>query len=157
MIKIFSGLAQAIANHGKNKRVPELNPKGILRFLRYSCVGGSTFLFDLSLLYLFTDGFKWSPIVAAGTAFFIAVSINYSISRQLVFKGTAREFKQGYIGFLLIAGTGLVIVTGGMFIMVNIFKWQYIISRILVSFVTGIWNYLLNLYVNFKVAGKPLL
>ncbi|WP_163350404.1 GtrA family protein [Desulfovibrio sp. JC010] len=140
-----------------DKKHTSWDRKAMLRFLRYTCVGGGTFLFDLAMLYLFTDGFGWSPVFAAGLAFFIAVSLNYYISRRLVFKGTTREFKQGYLGFLLIAGTGLAIVTGGMYIMVDIFKWQYIISRILVSFVTGMWNYLLNLYVNFKVAGKPLL
>jgi putative flippase GtrA len=142
---------------GRRKKIPSWDAKGIMRFLRYSCVGGGTFLFDLLMLYIFTDAFGWSPVFAAGLAFFIAVSLNYYISRILVFKGTTREFKQGYLGFLLIAGTGLVIVTGGMYIMVDILKLQYIISRILISFVTGLWNYLLNLYVNFKVAGKPLL
>ncbi|ACS79549.1 GtrA family protein [Maridesulfovibrio salexigens] len=130
--------------------------KGTIRFLRYTCVGGGTFLFDLALLYLFTDGFNWSPVFSAGLAFLIAVSLNYIISRRLVFKGTTREFKQGYLGFLLIAGTGLIIVTGGMFLMVDILHWQYIISRILISLITGLWNYILNLYVNFRVAGKHL-
>ncbi|TIH20135.1 GtrA family protein [Marinifilum sp. JC120] len=137
-------------------RIPRWDNKGILRFIRYTCVGGGTFLFDLAMLYLFTDKLDWAPVFAAGLAFFIAVSINYLISRKLVFKGTTREFKQGYLGFILIAGTGLVVVTGGMFVMVDILKWQYVVSRILVSLITGMWNYLFNLYVNFKVAGKPL-
>ncbi|WP_320176024.1 GtrA family protein [Maridesulfovibrio sp.] len=141
----------------RHKRFPTWDTKGFLRFLRYTYVGGGTFLFDLAMLYLFTDGLKWHPVFAAGVAFLIAVSTNYLISRKLVFKGTSRKFKQGYLGFLLIAVTGLIIVTGGMFLMVDILQWQYIISRILISLVTGLWNYLLNLYVNFRVAGKPLL
>ncbi|WP_419779331.1 GtrA family protein [Maridesulfovibrio sp.] len=157
MEKSLQVLFKAIADSYSTRRRPAWDARGISRFLRYTCVGGGTFLFDLGVLYLFTDGFGWSPVFAAGLAFFIAVSINYYISRHLVFKGTTREFKQGYLGFLLIAGTGLVIVTGGMYIMVDILKWQYMISRILVSLATGMWNYLLNLYVNFKVAGKPLL
>lgn len=157
MGKSLQALFKAITDSYSHRRCPAWNARGITRFLRYTCVGGGTFLFDLGMLYLFTDGLGWSPVFAAGLAFFIAVSINYYISRHLVFKGTTREFKQGYLGFLLIAGTGLALVTGGMFIMVDILQWQYMLSRILVSFVTGMWNYLLNLYVNFKVAGKPLL
>ncbi|WP_319779273.1 GtrA family protein [Maridesulfovibrio sp.] len=140
-----------------NRRLPKWDSKGIKRFLRYTFVGGGTFLFDLTMLYLFTDVFGWSPVFSAGLAFFIAVSFNYFISRKLVFNGTSRELKQGYLGFLIIAGSGLCIVTGFMYIMVDLLHWQYMLSRILVSFVTGIWNYLLNLYVNFKMAGKPLL
>ncbi|WP_421901486.1 GtrA family protein [Maridesulfovibrio sp.] len=148
---------QSKSRNRHGKQLSSWDVKRVMRFLRYTCVGGGTFLFDLAMLYLFTDGFGWSPVFAAALAFFIAVSINYLISRRLVFKGTTREFKQGYLGFLLIAGTGLVIVTGGMYIMVDILQWQYLISRILVSLITGLWNYLLNLYVNFRVAGKPLL
>lgn len=106
------------------------------------------------MLFIFTDEFHWPPVAAAGTAFIIAVSLNYFISRNFVFKGTSRELRQGYLGFLIIAGSGLIIVGGGMHIMVTVLKWEYLISRILISFITGIWNYLLNLYVNFKVAGK---
>ena len=157
MGRTVKDLSNNIKNSGSYSTRPAWKTIGIFRFLRYTCVGGGTFLFDLTMLCIFTDGLDWSPVVAAGLAFFIAVSLNYYISRRLVFKGTTRGFKQGYFGFLLIAGTGLVIVTGGMFLMVDIFRWQYIISRILVSFITGIWNYLLNLYVNFQVAGKQLL
>ncbi len=129
--------------------------RALARFLRYTCVGGGTFTLDLSMLCLFTEIFDLPTVFSAGLAFLIAVSLNYFISRKIVFKGTSREIKQGYIGFLIIAGTGLVIVSGGMYLMVDRFRWQYLISRILVSLITGVWNYLLNLHINFKVAGKP--
>ncbi|MFW5498219.1 MAG: GtrA family protein [Maridesulfovibrio sp.] len=148
---------QASSQNKTGKIFSTWDIKGTIRFLRYTCVGGGTFLFDLALLYILTDGFNWPPAFAAGLAFLIAVSVNYLISRRLVFKGTAREFRQGYFGFLLIAGTGLIIVTGGMFLMVDILHGQYFICRILISLITGLWNYILNLYVNFRVAGKPLL
>lgn len=154
--RLIALIMQSESKMNPNRKIPSLDSKGLARFLRYGCVGGGTFLFDLAMLYLFTDAFGWSPVFAAGLAFFIAVSINYYISRKLVFKGSERGFKKGYLGFMLIAGTGLVIVTGGMHIMVTVLGWQYLIARILVSFATGLWNYLLNLYVNFRVAGKHL-
>ncbi|WP_320169297.1 GtrA family protein [Maridesulfovibrio sp.] len=135
---------------------PRIDSKGLARFLRYGCVGGGTFLLDLGLLYIFTSCLGLSPVIAAGPTFLIAVSINYLISRKMVFKGSSRPLKHGYLGFLLIAGTGLVIVTGGMLILVNFLHWQYLISRVAVSLITGMWNYLLNLYVNFRVAGRHI-
>ncbi|WP_432737125.1 GtrA family protein [Maridesulfovibrio sp. FT414] len=140
----------------RTERKQTLDTKGVYRFLRYGCVGGGTFLFDLGLLCIFIEKLGWNPVTAAGTAFLLAVSLNYIISRSFVFKGTERSLKQGYLGFLLIAGTGLAIVTGGMHIMTSVLNWQYIVSRIMVSLVTGMWNYLLNLHVNFRVAGKHL-
>jgi hypothetical protein len=37
---------------------------------------------------------------------------------------------------------------------VDLLGLHYLVSRILIAGVVGVWNYLLNLYVNFKVAGK---
>lgn len=138
------------------EKLQQFDLRSLNRFFKYALVGGSTFLFDLLLLSIFTVNFHWNPVWSAGIAFLIAVSINYLISRRFVFKGTLRSIHAGYGGFLLIAGCGLVIVTSGMYLMVNVLSWNYLLSRVLIAFVTGIWNYLLNLYVNFRVAGKHL-
>lgn len=128
--------------------------RSVQRFLKYALVGGSTFLFDLLLLSIFIGVFKWDAAASAGLGFLIAVSINYVISRRFVFKGTLRSVHAGYGGFLLIAGCGLLIVTLGMHWLVNVLAWNYLVSRVLIALLTGTWNYLLNLYVNFRVAGK---
>jgi putative flippase GtrA len=141
----------ALLTHLQNQDLRSLQ-----RFFKYALVGGSTFAFDLLLLTIFTGSLHWDPVWSAGIAFLIAVSINYLISRKFVFKGTLRSVHAGYGGFLLIGGCGLAIVTGGMYLLVNVLEWNFVISRVLIAFVTGTWNYLLNLYVNFRVAGKHL-
>ncbi len=128
--------------------------RAIKRFLKYVLVGGSTFLFDLLLLSIFIDIFRWNPVFATASGFIIAVSCNYLLSRRFVFKGTLRSIHAGYGGFMLIAGSGLLIITSGMYLLVTVLGWHYLLARILVSLPTGIWNYLLNLFVNFRVAGK---
>jgi putative flippase GtrA len=126
------------------------------RFVRYSLVGGGTFLFDLLLLFIFTDYLGINYVVAAGVAFLIAVSLNYIISRTIVFRGTQRTYAVGYVNFLLMAGVGITFVTGGMYVMVQFFAVPYVLARIAVAGMTGVFNYLFNLYVNFKVVGKSL-
>lgn len=116
-------------------------------------MGGGTFTFDLALLYVLTDFFAVQYVIAAGMAFIIAVSINYWISRQYVFKHTLREVKEGYVHFVAIASIGLLMVMGGMFVLVEYAHFDYLFARAVVAIVTGFWNYLLNLYVNFKVVG----
>lgn len=129
---------------------------GALRFAKYCLVGGSTFLLDLILLFIFTHSLGWSPVMSSGFAYFIAVSVYYILSRKLVFQGTLRGVGEGYLGFMLIAGAGVATVTIGMHLLVTILEWQYLLSRLIVAVVTGMWNYLLNLYVNFRVAGTHI-
>jgi putative flippase GtrA len=129
-------------------------PLSLQRFLKYSMIGGSTFAFDLVLLYVFTDLMHINYVLASGIAFLIAVSINYYCSRKLVFKGTKRDLRTGYLYFLIIAGTGLFFVMSAMFVLVDVLNLHYLLSRVCIAGVTGFWNYLTNLYFNFKMAGK---
>lgn len=128
----------------------------ITRFLRYSLIGGSTFALDLFLLFVLTDIFHIHYIISAGVGFVVAVSLNYFFSRRYVFKGTLRSVHAGYGIFLLIAAAGLMAITGLMWLFVGVFGWNYLISRIIIAGIVGFWNYLMNLYVNFKVAGRGI-
>src|SRR3989344_658256 len=128
-----------------------MDTAALQRFLKYSLVGISTFAFDLFLLLVFTEFFSWHYLIAAGAAFLIAVSVNYVLSRQFVFIGTSRSVSEGYVLFLIIAGTGLAAVTFFMFIFVDILHWNYLFSRIAIAGIVGIWGYLMNFYFNFKL------
>lgn len=129
-------------------------PRSLMRFGKYSFVGFSTFLIDFALLFLLTDILKLHYLWAAGSAFLFATSINYIVNRRLVFKGTTRSRSAGYVYFLLIASGGLLIVTSGMYLLVEVLGLYYLLARILVSLLTGVWSYPMNLFLNFKVAGK---
>ncbi|MFM8333207.1 MAG: GtrA family protein [Candidatus Methylumidiphilus sp.] len=128
--------------------------KSMVRFLKYASVGCSTFLFDLFLLYLCIDYLKIDYKFATPLAFGIAVSINYFISRRFVFKGTLRSVHAGYGVFISIALVGMAVVTGLMVVFVETLHMNYLPARVIIAGIVGMWNYLMNLYVNFKVAGK---
>lgn len=128
--------------------------KALLRFLKYSSVGISTFWLDLALLFVFVEKMKWPYLWATGGAFLIAVSLNYFISRKYVFKETSRSMHAGYIRFISMAILGVILVAWGMKICVGLLGWNYLISRILIAAIVGMWNYLFNLFINFQVVGK---
>jgi putative flippase GtrA len=132
--------------------VSDMN-KGSKRFLKYTLVGGSTFALDLFFLFLLTDVFGWNYLIATALSFILSVSLNYLISRRYVFQGTLRSTHAGYVLFLGIAASGLLFVLLLMAICVEYFHIDYLLSRSIVALVVGMWNYLMNLYVNFKVAG----
>ena len=125
----------------------------IVRFLKYTSIGVGTFVLDLGLLYILTDFLELNYVIAAGMGFLLAVTLNYFLSRKFVFAGTDRSQKEGYAIFLFIAFIGLAIVTGGMYVLVEWWGVYYLFARVAVSGVTGLWNYLMNLYLNFKVVG----
>lgn len=123
------------------------------RFLSYVAVGGSTFAFDLLLLWILTERFLVPYPVSTAVGFLVAVSINYFVSRRYVFKGSARRVHHGYLYFILVAGGGAFLVTGAVAGLVMYFSMHYLAARVLVACAVGIGNYLFNLHLNFKVAG----
>lgn len=128
--------------------------KGLARFLKYTLVGGSTFSFDLFILWGMTELFHIPYYVSTPFAFLIAVSINYFIARRFVFKGTERAVHHGYLYFVGVAGGGAFLVTAAVAFLVQFFGLYYLVARILVACVMGTLNYLFNLHINFKVAGR---
>lgn len=131
-----------------------IDRRGMLRFARYSSVGVGTFLLDLMLLFVLTDWMHVHYIVATGIAFFFAVSLNYFISRKTVFRGSERSLKGGYFNFIIFALVGMGASMVGMYVLVSVLALYYIYARVAVAAFVGMWNYLMNLYVNFKVVGK---
>lgn len=126
----------------------------VTRFGKSFGVGIVTFAFDLALLSIFIDVLHIHYILSAGVAFLIATSTNYFISRRYVFVGSARPVGIGYALFLVIGMVGLVLVASFMYVCVDVLGLHYLVSRFLVATVVGWWNYFMNLYVNFNVAGK---
>ena len=129
-------------------------PPGITRFTRYATVGVSTLLIDLGLLYIATTFFHVPYYISTGASFFIAININYFISRSHVFKGTERKIYHGYVYFLAIALCGAAATTSLVVVLVTYLGFYFLFARVLVAGIIGVCNYLLNLYFNFKVAGK---
>lgn len=128
--------------------------KGTRRFLKYAGVGGSTFAFDLLLIYVLTEFLGVPYTISTPLGFMVAVSINYFVSRRFVFGGTKRTLEHGYLYFISFAGLGALLITATVAALVTTFALHYLIARILVACVVGIANYLLNLYLNFRVVGR---
>ena len=128
--------------------------KALKRFFKYTAIGTTTFVLDLGLLYLFNDFFNLNYLFSAGVASLISVSINYYFARKILFSKTNRKFDHGYYYFILITGIGLIFIILLMALLVEVFNLDPFTSRISIAGVIGMWNYLMNLFFNFKMAGK---
>ncbi len=135
------------------RMMSRIDRRGLVRFIRYMAVGGSTFAFDLLLIWVMTEFMGIPYYVSTFAGFIIAVSANYFLSRQFVFAGTARQVHHGYAYFLTFAGVGALLISVAVAVLTETFLFHYMIARILVACIVGTGNYLFNLYVNFKVVG----
>lgn len=124
------------------------------RFLRYMSVGVSTFGIDLTLLWSLTEYGHIHYAVATPIAFFVSVSLNFFLSRRFAFRESDRGVASGYGLFLGFAGVGMVSTTFLMWILIEYAAWNIAIARIAIASVVGMGNYLANLYLTFRVAGK---
>lgn len=124
----------------------------VTRFYRYVAVGGSTFLLDLLLLYVLIGYVGMYYLYATAVAFLLAETVHYSVCRTCVFVGTVRSVHSAYLYFLAIAFCGLCLTLGTMYLLVGVYSFHPILSRVAAACVTGVWSFLMNLYVNFKVA-----
>ncbi len=127
------------------------NEKEINRFLKYFAIGLTTFIFDLSLLYLMVEFLGLTESLSATLAFFIAVSINYYYARKHAFSETKEENRKTYIKFLLLATFFGILIGGLMEYLVNIQGYHYLWCRIIIGAIVGMFGYLINLFFNFKV------
>ncbi|HVY73005.1 MAG TPA: GtrA family protein [Candidatus Paceibacterota bacterium] len=126
----------------------------IARFVKYSTVGVATFVLDLALLYCAVRVLNVPYYAATPCTFLIAVSVNYVLSRKFVFAKTERPTYTGYAYFISGALCGAIATTALTVALVTYLHIFYIAARVLVAALVGIGNYLFNLHINFKVAGK---
>ena len=127
--------------------------RAVRRFMKYVLVGGSTFAFDLLLIWLMTEFLAVPYWLSTALGFAIAVSLNYFFSRRFVFKGSTRAVHHGYVFFILFALGGSAFIAGAVTLLVTLFAMHYLVARVLVACIVGMGNYLFNLHWNFKVAG----
>jgi putative flippase GtrA len=126
------------------------------RFIRYATVGGSTFIFDLLLLRTQVEMLEVNYFPAASSSFLIAVSVNYFFSRKWVFKGTQRKHAEGYLFFINTAVVGALATGFLMWLFCVKSHEPYLPVRVAIAAVIGMANYLIHLFLNFRVSGYRL-
>ncbi|MFH0996472.1 MAG: GtrA family protein [Pseudomonadota bacterium] len=126
------------------------------RFFRYTAVGCLTFLFDLLLLWIQIEKFHVYYLYAAVSSFLIAVSVNYILSRRWVFKGSARRLAAGYLYFFKTAVAGALTTGFLMWMFCHSTNESYLPIRVIIAGIIGMGNYLIHLFLNFRVAGHEL-
>ena len=126
------------------------------RFLRYTFSGTSTFVLDFLLLWFLNGALNIHYIPAATVSYILATVVHYYIVRNWAFTGTKRQIIVGYVYFSIIVGAGLVLNLLLLAFFVEIISVHILLARFISGIFVGIWNYALNLFLNFKTHEQQL-
>ena len=116
--------------------------KLIAQFMKFGIVGVLAFVIDYGFMVLLTEVFGVPYLISTTVSFIISVIFNYFASMRFVFKrkddmSRRREF----IIFVVLSVIGLVINDVFMWLMVDFLFIDYRISKIVVTFIVAVWNF----------------
>lgn len=116
--------------------------KLLAQFMKFGIVGVIAFVIDYGFMVLLTEAFNVPYLISTTVSFIISVVFNYFASMRFVFKrkddmSRRREF----IIFIVLSVIGLAINDVFMWLMVDFLYIDYRISKIVVTFIVAVWNF----------------
>lgn len=126
-------------------------PVQATRLVRYATSGTLTALMDLFGLFFLVEFVGLYYIYSAMISFVLAHSLNYTINRNWGFKGTKSSVSEGYFYFIFFGIIGIIILTLSLSVLVELVGLHYLISKIIITASFGIFNFILNYSISFKM------
>ena len=125
-----------------------------IQFFRYLFVGGFAAVVNIGFLFIFTDMFGIHYIISNILSFILGLITNYLLSISFVFNTEkVSDRKKEFIVYGAIGLIGLAIDTALMFILTSVFSIYYMISKVIATFITFIWNFIARKLM-YKKEGK---
>ncbi|MEK6819967.1 MAG: GtrA family protein [Nanoarchaeota archaeon] len=121
------------------------------RFLKYSVSGGTAFAIDLTLLFILVSFLEINYLISVGAAFLFATSVNYTINKVWGFRDTKVSIKKSYLYFMSLATLGVLLTVTLVGILVERFEIYYLLARIFVAGILGIFNFAMNYRFTFRM------
>ena len=116
--------------------------KLIAQFMKFGIVGVIAFIIDYGVMIFLSEVFGVPYLISTTISFVVSVIFNYFASMRFVFKrkddmSRRREF----IIFVVLSVCGLAINDVLMWLMVDSLFIDYRISKIVVTVVVAVWNF----------------
>lgn len=116
--------------------------KLIAQFMKFGIVGVIAFVIDYGVMIFLTEVFAVPYLISTTISFVVSVIFNYFASMRFVFKrkddmSRRREF----IIFIVLSVCGLGINDLLMWLMVDSLYIDYRLSKIVVTVVVAVWNF----------------
>ena len=110
---------------------------------RYAIVASCAFAVDYSVLFLLTSFVGLNYLISSGISFIFGVSVMYLFSISWIF--SKRSITKQKLEIIIFFITSIVGLVGNIFLMwvcTDLLSVFYLLSKIIVTFIIFIWNYL---------------
>ncbi len=117
-------------------------------FGRFLLVGGLCTGLQYLLLVVLVEQVGFSATLASTIGYLASSVVNYFLNYSFTFNSTARH-RHSLPRFLLISLCGLLLNGAITFIGTNVYAANYLVAQATATFVTLLWNFLVNLRWTF--------
>lgn len=127
------------------------NEDPTVQFIRYFLMGGTAFVVDFILLFIFTEYLHFHYLISNFISFWFGMFATYKVSVNWVF--TNRNLKNKYAEFGIFALIGALSLLLNMFLMwlfTDIVGIYYLVSKIITAGFCYIWNFTTRKYFLFR-------
>lgn len=123
--------------------------KSIIKFF---IAGGLAAAVDLILLYLFHGVFIWGLVVSTSLAFIISFVVSFALQKFWTFRNyDQKKITKQIALYMFNAAIGLTVNGLLMHLLVNNWKVWYLLAQIGVTFLIGLFNFIVYKFIIFKI------
>ena len=116
---------------------------GFVQFVRYTAVGGISFVADFGTLFAATGILGVHYLISALLGFLVGLTVNYALSVHWVFASRQLQSRrQEFAAFLAIGVVGVGLNELIMWVLTDKVYLHYLVSKIGATLVVFIWNFL---------------
>lgn len=119
--------------------------------MRYLFVGGTCSLIDIGLLYIFVEFLHIWYLYASILSFTISCVVAFLGQKYFTFENKSEKHAAQFVLFFTMAGTGLLINSGCIFVFVSLFGIWYILASVITKFIVLVWNFCASKYITFRI------
>jgi len=118
--------------------------------MRYLLIGGICAVLDLFILFIFVNYLHIWYLYAATASFIIVSTLGYFGQKYFSFRNYENNHGKQFPVFFVMAGVGLLLNAGFIFLFVSIMNLWYILASIITKFIVLFWNFFANKHITFK-------
>jgi dolichyl-phosphate beta-glucosyltransferase len=131
--------------------------KDNITFFKYAIVWVSSTIVDIGALFVLVDLVNFNLYPSVAISFLLAVINGFLLNKLWTFEDKSKSYKKQFIKFLIISIFWLILTLISMYILVNIFEINYLISKAITSLIVLFWNYFGNKIWTFKLREEIVL
>lgn len=119
-----------------------VSPKLLKQIFKFGIVGICAFGIDYILLYVFVEFLNIHHLIASALSFIVSLIFNYIASIKWVFDVNQKQTYKEVMVFAILSIIGLGINQIVMYVMTDLWKVYYMISKLVATAIVMVWNFI---------------